>query len=374
MKSQQRSLMIILILLFLLIAFGSHSQPYTPLSHQQIVARWDSEMNTPNPNMDIRQRINKASWHIQRGQFAGQANKHYGRARALLVPLFTTPVNIQLKAQNAATQSQLLYLWARVLQHQHQFKQAKQVLDQAIIQNPANTSAVLLKANVLLAMGEFNQSKQVCTQLLGIGDLVVTSACVLEASANLGQLANSYQQLSTLLKPRISSNQYQDWLVQLAADMALKLNDKRAAEGWLNLGLTPQSPLASKPLSFIVLWSDVQLALQHNNQVLTQLSKIVELAGFKDDALLTRLSLAEKSSKHDYWQGLLSKRIQLRVARQDTYHSADIVRYFLDIKPDAQLALHWAQINWQQTKLHDDKILLDKALMMQNNSFTFTDS
>ncbi|KXI27278.1 tetratricopeptide repeat protein [Paraglaciecola hydrolytica] len=369
MRSQQRSLMIILILLALLIAFGSQARPYTPTSQQQIVASWDSQTELQTQDMDLSQRIDKANWHIQQGQYAGQANKHYGRARALLAPLFDDNHNLIAVEQSSFKKSQLNAMWARVLQHQHQFVLAQQLLDQAISLDPKNTNAILLKANVLLAQGSFEQSRQVCTQLLGAADLVITTACVLEANANLDKLTSSYQQLRTLLNNR-AAHQQQDWLVQLAADMALRLAQPQAAAQWLELALNQEQPLTNKPLSFIVLWADVQLALQQDDKVLSVLATIVQHAGFKDDALLLRLSLAEKTTSSQYWQNLLAERIELRLARQDSYHSAELARYYLDIQPNAEQALHWAQINWQKAKLPDDKNLLDRALMMQNTDIS----
>lgn len=374
MHSQQRSLLIILILLILLVAFGASSTPYTPSSQTQIVAKWDVDTKDQDQSLSLQQRLDKAAWHIQQGQYAGQANKHYGRARAMLSPLFTADSNMEWATTSATTHSHVLYLWASVLQHQHQFAQAQQVLEQALEQDSGNTAALLLKANVLLAQGQFEQSKQTCTQLLGKADLILTSACVLEVTANQDKLESSYGQLSRLLAPLTtnkSSNTaskapQQDWLLQLAADMALRLNKPNEAQAWLALGLNQQQNLAQKPLSFIVLWADIELSLNQQQKVLSQIATIVNQAGFKDDALLTRLSLAEKSTSATYWQNLLAQRIELRLARQDTFHSADLARYFLDIKPDAELALHWAQINWQQAKLNDDKELLDRALMMQN--------
>ncbi|WP_340678929.1 tetratricopeptide repeat protein [Paraglaciecola sp.] len=379
-QGQQRSLLIILILLVLLIALGASATPYTPNTQEQIVAKWDISSTDKDQSLSLQQRLEKAAWHIQQGQYAGQANKHYGRARALLSPLFNTDATDTWENKAATTHSHALYLWARVLQHQHQFSQAQQVLEQAIILDNGNSAALLLKANVLLAQGQFTKSKQACTQLLGKADLVLTSACVLEVSANQEQLVSSYAQLSRLLtlthtipnKP--ATDQQQDWLLQLAADMALRLDLKSEAQTWLASGLTPQQSLAQKPLSFIVLWADIELSLKQEQKVLSQLSIIVNQAGFKDDALLTRLSMAEKSTTKAYWQTLLAERINLRIARKDTFHSADLARYFLDIKPDPELALYWAQINWQQAKLNDDKQLLNRALMMQNTGVTRADS
>jgi tetratricopeptide (TPR) repeat protein len=370
MRHHQRSLM----LLLFFISLGASAEPYKPLDRQEIVARWDLGAANKETSLPLQQRMEKVAWHIEQGQYAGQANKHYGRARALLSPLFDSAQSAQLSTENNISQSYTLYLWSRVLQHQHQFVQAINYLNQSIELNPDNSAAILLKANVLLTQGKFAQSKQTCTQLIGKADLLLTTACVLEVMANQDQLSAGYVQLSQLLNQQslLNSKQKQEWLLQLAADMALRLNKYQEAEQWLAMALSNVSEgsgklnLAQKPLSFIVLWADVQLSLRQTNPVLVQLSYVVEQAGFKDDALLTRLSLAEKTTAKTKWQSLLTERIELRLARQDKFHSADLARFYLDIVPNPEQALYWARINWQQAKLNDDKQLLDRALMMQN--------
>jgi predicted Zn-dependent protease len=376
MHGQQRSLMVILILLIFFIAMAASATPYKPLNQNQIVATWDVGAANKENTLPLKQQLEKAAWHIQQGQFAGQANKHYGRARALLSPLFTDNRASILTQENTTIQSYALYLWARVLQHQHQFAQALQFLDQSIVLNQNNNAAVLLKANVLLTQGKLVESKQTCAQLLGKADLLLTTACVLEVMANQNQLESSYKQLSQLLSRQslVNKQPEQDWLIQLVAEMASRLNKNEEAEQWLATSLPNKQSLASKPLSFIVLWADVQLSLHHQQTVLSQLAHVVEQAGFKDDALLTRLSLAEKSTPNRNWQKLLAERIELRIARHDKFHSADLARYYLDISPDPKLALYWAKINWQQARLNDDKQLLDRALLMQNNQLRSSDS
>lgn len=376
MQGQQRSLLIILILLMLLIAMASQATPFTPKDPTHIVASWDKSATEQSNNLNLQQRLEKAAWHLEQGQYAGQANQHFGRARALLSPLFE-PDNIkQLELANDLTHSHALYLWARVLQHQHQFALAQQTLQRAIAFDPHNLAAILLKANVLLAQGHFAQSKQTCSQLLGKAELVITAVCVLEVTANQDKLADSYAQIRQLLsnKNKLKQHQQQDWLAQLAAEMALRLDKAAEAAEWLNLVIDSEQSLAQKPLSFIALWADVQLSLKQPGTVLQQLSRIITQSGFKDDALLVRLSLAEQFTTDTHWQSLLALRVELRLARQDTYHSADLARYYLDIQPNAKLALRWAQINWQQTKLYDDKQLLNRALMMQNSATSPSDT
>jgi tetratricopeptide (TPR) repeat protein len=371
MRHQQKSLLIMLIFVMILIVFGATARPYIPKDKQQIVASWDLGAADKETNLPLSQRLSKVAWHIQQGQYAGQSNKHYGRAKALLRPVFAKQTSTALNQHSLRVQSQAWYLRARIVQYQHEFDLALEYLENSIALDTNNSAAYLLKANVLLTQGNFTPSLKSCSALLGKADLRLTTACVLEVKANQGELSSSYTSLSALLarqRPQNQAQNEQDWLLQLVAEMALKLDLYQEAETWLNQALTESQDLATKPLSFIVLWADVQLRLHQNQRVLRELSAVVEHAGFKDDALLTRLSLAEQSTPNNHWRNLLHERIDLRLARHDTFHSADLARFFLDIAPDPERALYWARINWQHAKLDDDKQLLERAQIMQNTA------
>lgn len=369
---QQHSLAILLGLLLMTPAFTLFAKPITPQNPQTVVASWDIDDNDNNINMSLPERLGKVAWHIEQSQYPGQANKHYGRARALLKP-FMSNGSIQNidETTNTDQKVQLLYLWARVLQHQHQFASAEHILNQAQrIDEQDNSNVTLLKASVQLAQGQFSKAKTTCAQLLGQAQLITVAACTLEATAQLEQLTESYQQMTALLtsQPAFADNSLNNWLLQIAADMALHLNEPDEAQKWLAKGLADNHSLNTKPLSFIVLWADVQLALGEHLEVLRQLGSIVETAGFKDDALLSRLAIAETHTAQTRWQPLFKQRVDLRIARNDVYHAADLARYYIYVHPNTGEALYWAELNWQQAKLRDDKMLLEKAQVMQSTS------
>lgn len=57
----------------------------------------------------------------------------------------------------------------------------------------------------------------------------------------------------------------------------------------------------------------------------------------------------------------MSKRVELRELRQDTFHASDLALYYLSIDKQTEKALYWANINWHQAKLDADKQLLSQA-------------
>ena len=86
-----------------------------------------------------------------------------------------------------------------------------------------------------------------------------------------------------------------------------------------------------------------------------------------DDALLVRLALSEKhigkehGEKDKHWQTQLAERVALREQRQDSLHASELAIYYLDIAPNAQKALYWAEINFSNTREYSDKKLLTRA-------------
>lgn len=364
---QQYSLAILLGLLSMTLGFAIFANPTQPKNAETVVASWTVD-NTKKTNMNVSERLSKAAWHIDQSQYPGQANKHYSRANALLNTFMSDDLTVNQDATlSKAQQVELYYLWARVLQHQHQFNLAEQALNQAQhIHQKQNTNVTLLKANVQLAQGEFNKAKSTCAELLGEAQLVTIAACTVEVTAQQGQLHESYQQMTTLLsrQPTFSNTSMDNWLLQIVSDVALQLGSFEEAQKWLEKGLTEGQSLHQKPLSFVVLWADVQLALEQHQAVLVTLADIVNTAEFMDDALLSRLAIAETNTSQNHWQSLFKQRVELRIARNDLYHAADLARYYIYVQPSAQEAFRWASINWQQAKLSDDKMLLEKAKAM----------
>ncbi|MFT5939898.1 MAG: hypothetical protein ACI8R9_002020, partial [Paraglaciecola sp.] len=116
------------------------------------------------------------------------------------------------------------------------------------------------------------------------------------------------------------------------------------------------SVMAQAPVSFLVLWADIQLDEKQGQLVLDTRGPIVQGSDSFDDALLLRLALSEQAinSATHIWKTRFAQRIEIRLQRNNTAHAADIARYYLNIQFLAEQALFWAKINWQQAKLGPD--------------------
>jgi tetratricopeptide (TPR) repeat protein len=299
---------------------------------------------------------------LQQSQYAGSSNLHLRQASMMLDGLLNTQ----------ADKPEYWYYKARVFEHQHQFTSALQSLDNALELDATFVSAWLMKSNVLLLMGQNDSAKKTCSRLIGMANIDIALACSLQTAKGEDQVKSAYAKLLPIVKrvqhdtDNIAASNL--WLVQLAADMATQLSLIRESADWMNT-----YPLEKTPISYMSQWADTQLTLGHYNNVLDRLGSIVEQVGYQDDALLMRLAMAEieleqYSNSTDNmlkkWQLAAKNRVTLRLQRNDTYHAADLSRFYIYIEPNAQQALFWAQQNLTQSQSHEDYGLLKAAQAM----------
>ena len=332
------------------------AESYVPTSSDTVVSKWTVVTSSDSPKEKVASLLAQAN-------MPGLASRFYGQASALTEQLL-----------NASPKDrQLLFYKARIAQHYHRFDEAIMLLNDILRFEPNHASALLLKANILLVQGNLTQAKRTCLQLLGVTELWISGACALEVNAQQGKASNSaevsYTQLQNLTQNRsIGSHveiEQQLWLSQILAELAVK-------QGLYGSALEHLSAfdLTQVPVSYLVLWADIQLASDSAQQVMNTLGPIVEQADSFDDALLLRLALAEQqiSQQTRLWAQRLTQRINVRLQRQDTAHAADIARYYLDISPNREKALFWAKINWQHARLDADQRLLERAMNVQYNT------
>ncbi|MFT4789783.1 MAG: hypothetical protein ACI95X_002623 [Paraglaciecola sp.] len=106
--------------------------------------------------------------------------------------------------------------------------------------------------------------------------------------------------------------------------------------------------------------------------MLDRLGEIVQQVGYQDDALLMRLAMVEVQSNQESnhnstqqkWQSSAKNRVTLRLQRNDTFHVAELSRFYIYIEPNPEKALFWAQQNLAQSLSHEDYALHKKAQAM----------
>ena len=336
------NLVVVTSVLFLMVG-NSIAAPYTPKDTSEVIATW-KVFNATDKQMSL----DDISNFIEQGQYPGEADYRYGRAKAWL----------QAKMANASPNAQTYYLYARVLQHQHQFDRAIKALERSIELKPTAINSWLLKANIHLVQGDIVGARQACLTLIGKADILLISTCALEVASQNGKLVESYQELSRLYQLYQPNNEPEKrWIVQILADMAFKQGMAEEALSYLN-----QLDMDNAPVSLLALWSDIELALNQHQQVYDTLSSIVSRNAVQDDALLLRLAIAEKSLGNTVkWQWSFAQRVKLREQRQDSLHAFDLAKYYLNVDIQPKKALYWANINWQVARQDNDRILLEQA-------------
>ena len=350
--------------------FCSHAviaKPYTP-KHESVVATWEPVLNSNiDPKIKLlseSQRLSKAQDYLERAGQPGEA-RLYGLAEAVLKPVIESgPQDIQT-----------WLIWAKIQQHQHAFELALEALTHVFAQDPKNQNAHLMAARIHLIQDNPSAARAACLQLLGTADLLTTSACALEVAGVEGPLQESYQQLTKLVRAQgLPNDSRASWVVQILADMAMRLDKPDEAVDWLD------QQLASSDVGYLAQWGDAQLANHSPQKVVDYFAPVLEKAPAIDDALLLRIAKAEQLTQGERWQALMAQHIQLREQRHDTQHAADLARYYLDIKPKPEKALYWAEVNWRVAREPYDKALLSRARKIQpqlksspgNNSATLT--
>lgn len=326
-----------------------------PASADTVIATWPVSRSTPVQEAQLATRMRPADSHavaqlanayLREAALPGHS-RFYGLAQAALQPLI----------DQGTGNADIWLAWAQVQQHQHAFKDALAALEKVKQQQPDNINAHLLAARIFLIQDNADAARQSCLTLLGNADLLTASGCALEVTSFQSDLAQSYQQLASLVeREQLPQDERGPWLAQILADMALRLKNPLAAEKWLD---TQRKENAS--VNFLSQWADVQLALDQPKKLVQTLQPIVQGATDVDDALLLRLALAEKKMGGEQWRTELRERITLREQRMDNQHANEIARYYLDIDPQPQQALYWAQINWQNAREYGDRELLERA-------------
>lgn len=369
--------------------------PFTPSHADEVLADWgeavEREQVAPN-NTDITPNttelaLARAQAHLDGAGKPGQSYRYQLAARTL-APLTNSLSDNSLQAVSLPQEYWLLR--ANVLQHDHHFSEALKSLDTLFIKTPNHLAGRLMAARISLVMGQPQLAAEHCLALLGQADLLTVAGCSLEARSYIeskqgNSLQDSYRELTTLVERQgLPDDERGPWLVQVLADMATRLNLPEQAAHWLD----NFSPRIST--HYLAQWADTQLALGNSTEVLQTLAPVVDATGVMDDALLLRLALAEKSmlqvgddktatSKNTVqpqgvqkltgqeiprWQALMQARIGLREERGDREHAAQMARYYLDLRPDTERALHWARINTLSSREYTDTELLRRAEQM----------
>lgn len=320
-------------LLYIAFVFSTytHADPYIP-NDKDVIALSSKPKETEFTKEQLTALFNKS-------QFVGQTETNQGMLKSYLEKQITLTEDPDIH-----------YFYARLLQREHEFEAAINILSEVISRKPDHTNAILLKANLLMVKGRFEQALAQCLSLFGLVGLETISTCSLDVKSQTGELEQSYQALQTIVKESSMTRNTRHVL----AEMAYRLGYPEQTITYLS-----NLDLKTAPVSLVVLWADAQMAKKNHQIVLSTLASLTAENTNLEDAILLRLAQAEKiENQSDKWQEKMRKRVILRERRQDTYHASDLALYYLTLDKNNVKAKYWAEMNWQQAKLDSDKKLL----------------
>ena len=346
--------LITLLTIGLTMASASLAEPFIPESNETIIATWPAQDNAISQVNSLESAIEISQDLIARATQPGRSYL-YSLAHTTLTPW----------VRNYVSNPEFWVTWARVQQQKHDFSGALESLKKAITFEPNNVNAHLIAARTYLIQQRYELAEQSCGQIIRGGDFLAASICNLEVASHQGSLNDSYRNLEKLRSGLRDNDTKSVWTNKILADMAARQGRWRASEAWLD------AIYDENDLNTLLEWADIKLKLKKYREVSARLSEIVKRVPSSEDALLIRLALAEQHLSNDLtpsWKNLVKERVALREQRQDLYHANDLAIYYLDIEPNPEKALQWAEINWQSAREYKDEALLLRAREMSIES------
>ena len=286
-----------------------------------VVAQWSPEELKPLPQTD-EQRMNEIKKHFQRADLPGESWR-YDRIFVLVEGL------------NAEDSDLIPYYQARLLQHQHKFNEAAQLLSTISSASPVFVSARLMMAQVYTELGHFKSAREACTSII-LQQADLAAVCGVASKSSIGE---SEQALLSALLDRYARSD--DEVNQSMAAWTLY----QKGLGYLNAAdydsveqaYSRWGDAASLRVADLVLLSEAQLRNQHPQKAMTLLESYGH-QHYPDDAIIVQLARAEKQLNRSdrVWRDFAKERISQRVQRQDESYAELIALYFSTVGDNAE--------------------------------------
>jgi Tfp pilus assembly protein PilF len=254
-----------------------------------------------------------------------------------------------------------LILMATSLQSLHRFVEAQALLERALQIDPRNAQAWLTQATLLQVRGDFVAAGSACRQLIGITDQRIALGCIASAQSMHGKLEGSYRALLRVVQndARMDGT-IRSWLLGQLGEMAVRVGDSDAAERHFS------DALLANPDDAYIKGELADLYLRQSRAG----AVVALLQGMEaQDALLLRLTIAEKRLGGSRWASMYEARYRDALRDGDSTHLREHARYLLEVRGDTKAALHAAERNWQvQREPADIRIYWHAATAARSNS------
>ena len=344
---------------------GALAAPYTPADDNAVLERLPEALDPAlaelkrmrmalraNPN-DLDHAARLARRCIEAARETGDP-RFLGQAQAALAPWWAA----------ADPPPAALLLRATVKQSQHDFSGALADLDRLLVVHAGDGQALLTRATILTVLGRYADAQHDCTKLLRLASGLVTTTCLAGASSLNGDAAGAYRGLVQALARASDAAPTRAWALTLAAEIAARRGDAGAADIHFREALA----LEPRDAYLVAAYADFLLGQARARDAASLLADSA-----KNDALLLRLALAEKSlpdkrSEFADHRRELADRFAAARRRGDTVHLREEARFRLDVENDIPAALLLAKANWNVQREPADLRILAAAARASGDS------
>ena len=263
-------------------------------------------------------------------------------------------------------------LTAAVLQHGHEFQRALQELDSALLVEPDNVQALLIKAQISLVIADYEMARQSCEALWPLVRSEVALNCQAQLESLTGQAQASFEAVSKRLAGGAVLNPQDSFeLNTTAATIAHRLGNEHEAEHhYLSaLQLSPTSGY------LLVHYGSFLLEAGRPEDVLSLLRELPA------DSMSTELKIVQAEAMLAATPGDPALReltaelqafFQAAFLREEAPHK-EYAQYALSVLMDAQSAMESARENWMLQKEPSDTLLLARAASASGNAVVLDD-
>ncbi len=331
------------------LALAAPAAPFIPRADGEVLAELPpGAVHTPAPMRALaRSRLDialpLAQFYISQSRATGDL-RFLGLAEATLAPF----------EKAAHPNPAVLVLHAIILQSRHAFDPALAELDRALALDPGNAQGWLTRATVLRVLGRYAEATASCGRLPAAVDPALTTICTQSLRGLDGHLLPAYQAIEEVATWSLTA-EARAWRASELGEMAERLGDDAAAEGWFREGL------ALKPGDLYMRNAYADLLLRQRRAAET----LILLAGTESmEPMRLRIAIAEKmqgSAELAASREMLAAAFGVEQQRGDAVHRREQARFLLDVEGDPATALEAALENWRVQREPDDLLILLRA-------------